>query len=123
MGFQFENLVLNNYPQLIAPMRIGNAVIESASPYRKASNDDGQPGLQIDLLIQTKRNAYIVEVKRRQKLGREVISEVEKKIARLGKLKNRSIRTVLVYSGELSPIVETDGFFDSIISFRSLLGL
>ena len=103
-------------------MHIGNAVIESAAPFRKASDED-EKGLQIDLLIQTKRNAYVVEVKRRQKIGREVISEVERKITRFGKLKNRSIRPVLVYSGELSPIVETDGFFDSIISFGNPLGL
>ena len=122
MGFQFENLILNNYSTLISPMHIGNATVESAAPFRRKT-DGENPGLQIDLLIQTKRNAYVVEVKRRQKIGREIIAEVETKVKRLGKLKNRSIRPVLVYSGELSPIVETDGFFDSLIPFGKLLGM
>ena len=34
-----------------------------------------------------------------------------------------SIRTALVYSGELAPSVEAAGYFDAIVSFRRLLGL
>ena len=35
----------------------------------------------------------------------------------------KSIRTALVYDGALAPIVETDGYFDALIPFRSLLGV
>ena len=34
-----------------------------------------------------------------------------------------SAHTALVYDGNLSPIVEADGYFDAIVSFREVLGL
>ena len=34
-----------------------------------------------------------------------------------------SVRTALVYDGNLAPIVEADGYFDAIIPFRCLLGV
>jgi hypothetical protein len=34
-----------------------------------------------------------------------------------------SARAALVYDGALSPVVEADGYFDSIVPFRRLLGL
>jgi len=37
--------------------------------------------------------------------------------------RNKSAKPVLVYEGEHAPSVETEGFFDSIIPFWSLLGL
>lgn len=123
MGLQFENLVLNHYSALIEPLRLGNALIESVAPYRRARKADGRKGLQIDILLQTKRNNYVIELKRQRKIGREIISEVEDKIAKLATPRDKSARAVLVYEGELSPSVETEGFFDSIIPFRSLLGL
>jgi len=123
MGLQFENLVLNHYAALIEPLHLGNALIESVAPYRRARKADGQKGLQIDILLQTKRNNYVIELKRQGHIGREVIAEVEEKIAKLAMPRNKSARPVLVYEGELAPSVETEGFFDSIIPFRSLLGL
>lgn len=123
MGLQFENLVLNHYSALIESLRLGNALIESVAPYRRARKADGRKGLQIDILLQTKRNNYVIELKRQRKIGREIISEVEDKIAKLATPRDKSARAVLVYEGELSPSVETEGFFDSIIPFRSLLGL
>lgn len=123
MGLQFENLVLNHYAALIEPLHLGNALIESVAPYRRARKADGQKGLQIDILLQTKRNNYVIELKRQGHVGREVIAEVEEKIAKLAMPRNKSARPVLVYEGELAPSVETEGFFDSIVPFRSLLGL
>ncbi len=34
-----------------------------------------------------------------------------------------SIRTALVYDGNLSPVVAADGYFDAIVPFKKLLGL
>ena len=62
MGLQFENLVLNHYPALVDPLRIGNSLIESAAPYSRMRKGDGVDGLQIDLLLQTKHNNYVVEI-------------------------------------------------------------
>ena len=72
----------------------------------------GDAGLQIDLLIQTRRAMYVVEIKRQWEIGREVEHEVEQKVERLGKHTGRSVRTSLVYEGHLAPIVEADYYFD-----------
>ena len=37
--------------------------------------------------------------------------------------KSVSVRTALVYEGELAPSVEADGFFDAIVRFRDLFGV
>ena len=92
------------------------------APFRKFSRDSEQ-GCQIDCLIQTKRSLYVVEIKRKNEIGMEIIDEVEQKIARLpydGKL---SVRPVLVYEGRLSPSVNGENYFTSIISAAELFGL
>ena len=122
MGYAFENLVVNNYPDLIVPLHLGNALIESAAPFRRTGSGNGS-GVQIDLLLQTRRALYVVEVKRQREIGREVIREVEEKVARIERPAGKSIRTALVYDGHLAPIVEADNYFDAIVPFRTLLGL
>ena len=124
MGLQFENLVVNNAMTLLPFLHIGNAVVESAAPYRNTRRGaDAGNGCQVDLLIQTPRTAYVVEIKRRRELGVEIIDEVERKIKRLPLRKGMSSRPVLVFDGELHPAVEASGYFDAVIPFRRLLGL
>jgi len=124
MGLQFENLVLANLGSIVAMLGLGNAQILSAAPYRRqASRDGGRKGVQIDLLIQTRRSICIVEVKRRREIGRDVIDEVAEKVRHLPRRDGVSVRTALVYDGRLAPIVEADGYFDAIIPFRQLLNL
>lgn len=125
MGLQFENLIVNNAMDLVPLMGIGNTTIESAAPYRNMRRDrQGKPrGCQIDLLIQTPKTAYVVEVKRRQHIGVEVEAEVAERMRRLPLRKGLSKRPVLVYDGELDPAVEASGFFSAIISSRQLLGI
>ena len=124
MGLQFENLVLANLGNLVGMLGMGNAQIISAAPYRRAASRDGsRKGVQIDLLIQTRRSMCIVEIKRRREIGREVIDEMVEKTKRLSHRSGISIRTALVYDGHLAPIVEADGYFDAIIPFVKLLGL
>ena len=77
----------------------------------------------MDLLLQTRRAVYLIEVKRKREIGREVIREMEEKVRLLPKRSGVSLRTALVYEGNLAPIVEADGYFDAIIPFRRLLGL
>ena len=123
MGLQFENLVLANLGSLVSMLGMGNAQIISAAPYRRAASRDGsKSGVQIDLLIQTRRSMCIVEIKRRRDIGREVIDEMVEKTKRLPRRAGISVRTALVYEGHLAPIVEADGYFDAIIPFAKLLG-
>ena len=123
MGLQFENLVLNHYPELLAPLHIGNSLIESAAPYSRRRKGDGAKGLQIDLLIQTRNNNFVIEMKRKREIGRDVVDEVARKLKMLSTPRGKSARVALVYDGHLAPIVETDGYFDALIPFRQLLGL
>ena len=123
MGLQFENLIVNNAMSLLPFLHIGNVIVESAAPYRNMRRGpDAGSGCQIDLLIQTPRTAYVVEVKRRREIGPEVMDEVERKIKRLPLRKGMMPRPVLVYDGELHPAVEASGFFDAVVPAQKLLG-
>ena len=62
-------------------------------------------------------------IKRQREIGREIVDEVAEKIKRIPAPRGKSVRPVLVYDGHLAPIIETEGFFDALISFRSLLGI
>ena len=123
-GLAFENLVVNNSAMLRPLLGIGKATITSVAPYRRAGSRDGaRSGLQVDLLLQTRRTMYVIEVKRKREIGREVIREMEEKVRLLPKRSGISVRTALVYDGNLAPIVESDGYFDAVIPFRLLLGI
>ena len=65
----------------------------------------------------------MVEVKRQNEIGREIIKEVDKKVRCLKRRDDISIKTALVYEGHLSPIVEADGYFDAIVPFSKVLGI
>lgn len=121
MGLQFENLVVNHFQELLPFLHLENSLVYSAAPYRNGGKK-GQ-GVQIDLLLQTKRSAYVVEVKRRAEIGQEVVDEVAEKVRRLKVAPGNSIRTALVYDGHLSRTVEADGYFDAIIPFSRIMGL
>ena len=125
MGLQFENLIVNNAMDLVPFLGLGNAVVLSAAPYRheRRLGVGQKPGYQIDLLVQTARTAYVVEVKRKKSIGLEIEDEVASKIKRLPLRKGMSARPVLVYDGELDGTVEGNGYFDAIIPACKLLGI
>ena len=124
LGFQFENLVINNFRQILKPLHLENVLVKSAAPYvKKGSSKTGEKGVQIDLLVQTNMALCLVEIKRKAKIGREVINDMKDKCARLPRSKDLAVRTALVYEGELDRSVEADGYFDAIVPFRVLLGL
>ena len=95
--------------------------IRSAAPFALKGRRDGGKGLQIDLLIQTSRVAYIVEVKRRIRIGCEIEREIAEKVAAFPKRRGVSIRTALVYEGEQDDSVARSGAFDILVPFARLL--
>ena len=125
MGLAFENLVVNNYRELIPHLHLDGALVSSAGPFRRkeAKGKRGRAGCQIDLLIQTRRAIYVVEVKRMREIGRDVISEVDRKVRAIRRPEGVSARTALVYEGHLSPVAAADGYFDAIIPFSRILGI
>ena len=124
MGFAFENLIVNNYREVLPYLHLDRVLITSASPYcRQPSERSGGEGVQIDLLLQTRKSICIVEIKRRHHIGREVVAEMEEKCRRIARPKGVSLKSALIYDGELAPSVEADGYFDAIVPASSLLGL
>jgi len=123
MGLQFENLIVNNAMRLLPHLHLGNAIVESAAPYRNVRKDEHgeKTGCQVDLLIQTPMTAYAVEIKRKREIDDTVIVEMQERLRKLPLRKGMSARPVLVYDGELDPAVEGSGFFDAIIPAARLL--
>jgi len=122
IALQFENLVMHNIPAVIKHIGIDFNSIVSASPYFQNPTKTNKGACQIDILIQSKFNTlYLCEIKFQKKINRNVINEIDKKIATLKKPKNISIRPVLIYEGELSESVVESDFFDKTIHFGKLL--
>lgn len=110
-GYQFENLVLENYEFLIKKIGINRSEILQYGPYFQTKTKRRE-GCQIDLMFLCKNNyIYICEVKFKEKLGIEIVAEVEKKVAKLNLPKNFSIRPVLIYNGHLSSELEKSNYF------------
>ena len=120
LGLQFENLVANNLAPLCHEIGLGRKLVTSAAPYARR-HTASSPGLQIDLLIQTPKSVYVVEVKRCNRIDTSIEKEIEEKVSRLGIGSDKSVRTVLVYDGKLSPEVEENGFIDFLVPFSRLV--
>jgi len=120
MGLQFENLVLNNISQTLNTLRINLAHLRSASPFFQ-NETRRQKACQIDLLIDTRYAIYLCEIKFRAKLRSSIVDEVAEKARRLKFDRSKSLRRVLIYMGDLPPIVEASGAFDQLIPFEQFL--
>lgn len=118
-GLQFETFVLNNLKSLLPLLGFTGALVLSAAPYRHNRLSRGG-GCQIDLLVQTKRSLCVVEIKRRDVIGDEVVEEIREKVKRLPVAKDMSVRTALVYDGRLAPGVAEDGGIDFLIPASEL---
>ena len=122
LGLQFECLIYNNLREIVHRIGLDQTLILSAAPYVQNPTTRAA-GCQIDLLVQTRRMLYVVEIKRRESVGEWIVSEVEKKISRLKASRKLSVVPVLIYDGNLSKRVPADGYFGYTISAHELLGL
>src|SRR5580658_2124123 len=120
VGLQFENLVLENLEALLAKIGLAQVPVLNTGPYFQ-SKTQVSPGCQIDLLIRTKQSVYVFETKFRRKIDLSVIAEVKKKIEALKLDRSLSVRSGLIYQGELDPEIERSDFFDHLVSFERLL--
>ena len=122
MGFQFENLVLNNRDYIRECLRIQPEDVICNNPFFQRKRGD-RPGVQIDYLIQTKFNSlYICEIKfSSQSIGRGILGEVEKKINNLIIPKGYSCFPVLIQVNGVNEDVVDSNYFTEIINFGDLL--
>jgi hypothetical protein len=119
MGLQFENLVLENLDAIFKALQIPRHIVLSAGPYHQSATQR-QKGCQIDLLIQTKRSLYLCELKFKCHIDSSVIKEVDKKVEALKLPKTQSVRTVLIYDGQLAPSIEEEKAFDFLVAASEL---
>ncbi len=119
MGLQLENLVLENLDELFKALQIPPHIVLSAGPYHQRTTQR-QKGCQIDLLIQTRRSIYLCEVKFKSQIDTSVIKEVDNKIQALKLPKTQSVRTVLIYDGQLAPSIEEEQVFDFLVATTKL---
>lgn len=119
-GLAFENLVVNNFRELLPRLGLDRSLVVSAAPFRKGSAERGT-GVQVDLLLQTNRSVYIVEAKRRNEIKHSVIDEVDEKVSRIKHRRGVAFKTALVYDGGLAPTIEADGYFDAIVDIREIM--
>ncbi len=120
LGLQFQNLILNRVNDLFPLLGLEHSLVLSAAPYVQNATNRNK-GCQIDLLIRTARTLFVVEIKRKKHVRHDVIEEVAEKVRRLRHDKSMSIRTALVYDGELALSVPADRYFDFIVPAGKLI--
>lgn len=120
MGLQCENLLLENVPVLMERVGLGNVAVLNAAPYVQRQTLR-RKGCQVDLMIRTRQSLYVFEVKFRKTITVAVVGDVREKVARLKVPKTLSVRTGLVYAGELDAAVPESEFFDFLVPFERLL--
>ncbi len=122
MGLQFENLVLNNRRNIKEFLQLSSEHIIFDNPYFQTKTKNRE-GCQIDYMIETKfQTLHLCEVKfSREKIGIDVIYQVQEKIKRLQFSKNFSIWPVLIHVNGVTESVRDSGFFSRILDFGDLL--
>jgi hypothetical protein len=122
VGFQFENVVINNKVQLFRVLGISGEEIVAASPFFQTETRQ-QKSCQIDFLIQTRFNVlYVCEIKfLSHPITNQVIPEMEEKLQHLRVPKNFSVRPVLIHVNGVAGSIREEGFFAEIIDFGALL--
>lgn len=122
MGLQFENLVLNNLKLILLKLQIDPNIVISAFPFNQKANSKNKGGCQIDLLIETRDQVfYICEIKSGKRVGKEVLSEIQKKAKVFKRPKYSSLKKVLIFAGEVEDsVLESEDLF-YCLSFSALL--
>jgi len=120
MGFQFENLILNNLDAIIRNLDLSPESVVSAAPYFQRQTLRHK-GCQIDLLIQTKNTLYVCEIKFQKRVAASVTNDVTEKIRALPARTPYSIRPILIHEGELAPGIRSSDVFCRMITGADLL--
>ena len=121
MGFQFENLVLNNSWDLMELLRIHPEDYDYDGPYFQTKTRD-RKGCQIDYLIQAKNTLYICEVKfSKNPIALHVVDEVKAKIASLKIPRHVSYRPILIHVNGVTDELVAQEYFDQIVDWTQLL--
>ncbi len=122
MGFQFENLILNNRSEVRRLLNVtADSIVADGAYFQRKTNR--QAGCQIDYLLQTRHDTlYVCEVKfLKEPIKEDIIEEVKDKIKRLTRPRYMSCRPVLIHVNGVSDAVLEADYFSNIIDFSELL--
>ncbi len=122
LGFQFENLVLNNRKKIWEKLQIRPENIEANNPFFQRKTERTQ-GCQIDYLVQTQFNTlFACEVKFSQTdIKSEIIQEMKDKLTRLMLPRGFSCFPVLIHVNGVNEHVVDQGYFTELIDFSEFL--
>jgi hypothetical protein len=122
LGLQFENIVLKNRLAIFERLHIDPNDVLYDNPFfqRKTLR---HAGCQIDYLIQIRQKTlYVCEIKfSKNAVPPTVISDVQKKIARLSVPRHMSYRPVLIHAGAIAESIAEQEYFSSVIDFGELM--
>ena len=122
MGFQFENIILNNRPLIHQALNLKQEEIICENPFYQHKTSRFQ-GCQIDYMIQTKFGTlYICEIKfSKKEVGPDVIQQVQNKIELLKRPRGYSCRPVLIHVNGVSEEIVDRDYFSTIIDASEFL--
>ena len=120
MGLQFETLILGSLNAVYDRLGLERVVVLNAGPYIQTKTQR-RKGCQVDLLIRTKAAVYVVEMKFRKVIGVNVMEEMREKVQRLRLPRGTSVRTVLLYEGDLPKEIQTADYFDFLVPVKDLI--
>jgi hypothetical protein len=117
MGLQFENLVLNNRQRIQSLLCIPPADIRIDNLYFQRRTKK-KAGVQNDYKIQTRFNKlYVCEIKFcKERIGIEIIKEMEQKLNALSLPRGHSVRTVLIHVNVSSKRLKSLNFFHTSLT-------
>ncbi|ETR73618.1 MAG: ATPase family protein [Candidatus Magnetoglobus multicellularis str. Araruama] len=122
MGFQFENLVIQNCNHIIRMLGISfSDIVQDGFFFQNKTNR--KQGCQIDYMIQTKHGpVYICEIKfQKNPVKSNVIEDVKRKTRQLSVPKYCSLIPVLIHVNGVSDSVEAAEYFAQIIDFSDFI--
>ena len=105
---------------LLAQIGLSNTPILNAGPHYQTQTK-AHESCQIDLMLRSKETLYVFEVKFRKRINISVADDLTEKISRLKLPRSVSVRSGLIYQGELdASLVNTDRI-DFLLPFEQLL--
>lgn len=124
IGFQFENLILNNRHLVYQQLGIKPEEIVYDNPYFQRNNSK-QQGCQIDYLIQTRHNTlFVCEIKfSKTEIPFTIVNELKTKISKLVLPKGFACLPILININGVNESVHEANYFFKIINFSDLLYL
>lgn len=122
IGFQFENLVLNNRKLIWGMLKLKPESILIDNPFFQHKTSK-QKGCQIDYLIQTKhKTLFACEIKfHKREVSLKVVEDMKHKLDKMNLPRGFVVLPVLIHAGGVTQEVEECGYFYSIINFCGFL--